>query len=91
MTKISLDPHVSSFYLTMISVPALVRSNQANNFTEKLKHCSDQIGPILYCSEIEGEVACWSIGIYIIVTWQKRFEITIIVSSGSFEYVSNEV
>ena len=48
------------------------------------------MGPTLNCSEIEGELACWSIGIYVIITWQKRFEIIIMVSSGIFEHVSNE-
>ena len=47
-------------------------------------------GPTLYCSEIEGELACWSIGIYAIITCQKRFEIIIMMSSGIFEHVSNE-
>ena len=74
MTKISLDPHVSSLYLTMISVAPLARSNQANDFTGEKERCWEQVGPTLYCSEIEGELACWSIGIYVIITWQKRFE-----------------
>ena len=30
--------------------------------------------PRQYCSEIEGELACWSIDIYVIITWKKRFE-----------------
>mgnify|MGYP005848729493 CR=1 FL=1 len=90
MTKISLDPHVSYLYLKMISVAPLVRSNQANNFTGKGERCSEQVGLTLYCSEIEGELAYWFIGIYVIITWQKRFKITIMVPSSIFEHVSNE-
>ena len=45
---------------------------------------------LFYYSEIEGELAFWFIGIYVIITWQKRFEITIMMFSGIFEHVSNE-
>ena len=47
-------------------------------------------GPTLYCSEIEGELASWSIGIDAIIACQDRFDITIMVCSGIFEHVSNE-
>ena len=48
-------------------------------------------GPTLYCSEIEGELACWSIGIDAIIACQDRFDITIMMCSVIFEHVSNEV
>ena len=31
-----------------------------------------------------------SIGMYVIITWQRRFEITIMVLSGIFEHVPNK-
>ena len=47
-------------------------------------------GPTLYCSEIEGELACWSIGIDAIIACQDRFDITIMMCSDIFEDVPNE-
>ena len=28
------------------------------------------MGPTLYCSEIKGEMTCWSVCIFVIITWQ---------------------
>ena len=49
------------------------------------------MGPTLYCSEVDEELTCWSIGILVIMTWQSRFELIIMVSSGIFEHALNEV